>query len=139
MSTWAFRTIICPAAQVSLAQMLFEAAAEGDAGKGMLTTPLSPTGGLPATHYVSSGGIYSEFADLLPLTTIEQIDDAPVESTRPGQVETVEAMCAAKGITLPAGTIGALFSALDVTDVEQIDTFAAMARLGLQMVQEVGA
>ena len=40
---------------------LCEAAAEGDAGKGMFTTGLSPDGTEPASHYISSGPIANEF------------------------------------------------------------------------------
>jgi len=71
MATWTHRTIIVPAAFQQLAQALCEAAAEGAAGKGMFTTALSATGALPATHYISSGYIFDDFAALLPLTTVE--------------------------------------------------------------------
>lgn len=123
------RVIIVPAEFQQLAQGLCEAAAEGDAGKGMFTTGLSPTGELPATHYISSGPIAAEFGDLLPLTTF---DEDGVPTTRPGDVATVEAIASQAGIDLPAGTIAALFNAIDVTEQEP---FAAMARLGLQIVQ----
>ena len=43
-----------------------------------------------------------------------------------------EAIAAQAGITLPAGTIAALFEAIDVTEQEP---FTAMARLGVQIVQ----
>lgn len=123
------RTIIVPAAFQQLAQGLCEAAAEGDAGKGMFTTGLSPTGELPATHYISSGPIAAEFGNLLPLTTF---DEDGVPTTRPGDVATVEAIASQAGINLPEGTIAALFSAIEVTEQEP---FAAMARLGVQIVQ----
>jgi len=71
MATWTHRTIIVPAAFQQLAQALCEAAAEGAAGKGMFTTGLSETGTGPATHYISSGYIFDDFAALLPLTTVE--------------------------------------------------------------------
>jgi len=44
-----------------------------------------------------------------------------------------EAIADQAGITLPAGTIAALFAAIDVTEQEP---FTAMARLGLVMAQE---
>ncbi len=131
MSTYTHRTIICPAAFQQLAQALCAAAAEGDAGKGMLTTGLSETGTEPATHYISSGPIAAEFGDLLPLTSFDE-EGAP--TTRPGDVATVEAIAAQAGIDLPAGTIAALFAAIDVTEQEP---FTAMARTGLQIVQVV--
>ena len=123
------RVIIVPAAFQQFAQGLCEAAAEGDAGKGMFTTGLSATGELPATHYISSGPIANEFGDLLPLTSFDE-EGAP--TTRPGDVATVEAIADQAGITLPAGTIAALFAAIDVTEQEP---FTAMARLGVQIVQ----
>lgn len=129
MSTYTHRTIIVPAAFQQLAQALCEAIAEGDAGNGMFTTGLSATGALPATHYISSGPIAAEFGDLLPLTSF---DEEGVPTTRPGDVATVEAIADQAGITLPAGTIAALFAAIDVTEQEP---FTAMARLGVQIVQ----
>ena len=132
MSQYTHRTIICPAAFQQLAQGLCAAAAEGDAGAGMLTTGLSATGTEPATHYISSGPIYESLADLLPLTTVAYEEEDAAETTRPGDVATVEAIASQAGIDLPAGTIAALFAAIDVTEQEP---FTAMARLGLVMVQ----
>lgn len=129
MSQYTHRTIIVPAAFQQLAQGLCAAAAEGDAGKGMFTTGLSETGTEPATHYISSGPIAAEFGDLLPLTSFDAEGEP---TTRPGDVATVEAIADQAGITLPAGTIAALFAAIDVTE---LDPWAAMARLGVQIVQ----
>lgn len=129
------RTIIVPAAFQALAQALCEAAAEGDAGKGMFTTGLSATGALPATHYISSGYIFDDFAALLPLTTVEpSTDDGEPDmvTERPGNVAFVEGLAAQAGITLPAGTVAGLFDALDVSEQ---GPFEAVARLGLVMVQ----
>jgi len=132
MNTYTHRTIILPAAYQQLAQALCEAAAEGDAGKGMFTTGLSADGAEPASHYISSGPIYESFADLLPLTTVEYEQEDSAETTRPGNVEVVEAIALQAGFTLPPGTIAALFDAIDVTE---LGPWAAMARLGLVMVQ----
>ena len=129
MSTYTHRTIIVPAAFQQLAQGLCEAAAEGDAGAGMFTTGLSADGTEPASHYISSGPIAAEFGDLLPLTTF---DEEAQSTTRPGDVATVEAIADQAGITLPAGAIAALFDAIDVTE---LDPWAAMARLGMQIAQ----
>jgi len=131
MSEYTHRTMIVPAAFQQLAQGLCEAAAEGDAGKGMFTTGLSADGTEPATHYISSGPIATEFGDLLPLTSF---DEEGQSTTRPGDIATVEAIADQAGITLPAGTIAALFEAIDVTEQEP---FTAMARTGLQIVQVV--
>lgn len=132
MSEYTHRTIIVPAAFQQLAQGLCEAAAEGDAGKGMFTTGLSADGTEPASHYISSGYIYESFADLLPLTTVAYEDENTTETTRPGNVEVVESIALQAGFTLPPGTIAALFDAIDVSEQ---GPFEAMARLGLVMVQ----
>ena len=133
MATWTHRTIIVPAAFQQLAQGLCAAAAEGDAGKGMFTTGLSATGALPATHYISSGYIFDDFAALLPLTTVTQTvngegEVSTTETTRPGNVHMVEGLAAQAGITLPPGTIAALFDAIDVTE---LGPWNAMELLGL--------
>lgn len=127
--SYTHRVIIVPAAFQQLAQGLCEAAAEGDAGKGMFTTGLSETGTELATHYISSGPIYESLADLLPLTTF---DEEGHPTTRPGDVATVEAIATQAGIALPAGMIAALFDAIDVTEQEPS---TAMARLGVEIVQ----
>lgn len=138
MSQYTHRTMIVPAAFQQLAQGLCAAAAEGDAGAGMFTTGLSETGTEPATHYISSGYIFDDFAALLPLTTVTQTaneEGEATETTRPGNVPVVEGLAAQAGITLPPGTIAALFDAIDVTELEP---WAAMVRLGLRIVvQEV--
>jgi len=139
MPNWAHRTIIAPAAFQQLAQALCEAAAEGAAGEGMFTTALSATGALPATHYISSGYIFDDFAALLPLTTVEpSTDDGDPDmvTERPGNVAFVEGLAAQAGITLPAGTVAGLFDALDVSEQ---GPFEAVARLGLVMVQSLAA
>ena len=133
MSQYTHRTIIVPAAFQQLAQGLCAAAAEGDAGAGMFTTGLSAPGALPATHYISSGPIYESLADLLPLTTVAYEEDDAAETTRPGNVPVVEGLAAQAGITLPPGTIAALFYAIDVTE---LGPWAAMARMGVTVVQE---
>lgn len=132
MSEYTHRTIIVPAAFQQLAQGLCAAAAEGDAGAGMFTTALSATGALPATHYISSGPIYESLADLLPLTTVAYEEEDTAETTRPGNVEAVEAIATQAGFTLPPGTIAALLAASDVTEQ---DPQVVIDRLGLVMVQ----
>ncbi len=136
MSEYTHRTIIVPAAFQQLAQGLCEAAAEGDAGAGMFTTGLSATGALPATHYISSGYIFDDFAALLPLTTVEPSTEGGEPYTvteRPGNVPFVEGLATQAGITLPPGTIAALFDAIDVME---LGPWAAMEWLGLRIAQE---
>lgn len=121
---WTRRTMIVPAAVVTQARAMAEAAS-GPAGAGMWTTALSPTGQAPATHYISAGQIEQQFADLMPLTTF---DEDGVPSTAPGQYAVI---AAATGV--PVEQVQALLEACDVTEQEP---FTAMARLGVELVQE---
>lgn len=57
-----FRTYLCPTAIVTTAQA---AAAQYAGGEGMFTTPCSPTGQMPATHYISSGFVTHDIDDTL--------------------------------------------------------------------------
>lgn len=110
---WTSRTIIVPAPFVEAARMACEALA-GAGGAGMYTVPLSPTGELPATHWVSSGAIDQEFADLLATPAA------------------LSAVATAAGLD-PAPLL-AIVAASDIADlaVEPID--ATLARLGLQII-----
>jgi hypothetical protein len=62
MSTYVHRVMVVPASLVDLCRQL---AASFESGSGMFMTALSPTGQAPATHYISSGSIWEQFADLL--------------------------------------------------------------------------
>lgn len=57
------RTVIIPAAYIAKARIM--GAELTPAGAGMYLSGLSASGALPATHYVSSGMIRTEFAVLL--------------------------------------------------------------------------
>ena len=50
-----------------------------------------------------------------------------------------EAIAAQAGITLPAGTIAALFDAIDVTDVYEVGPRERLAQLGLAIITEEAA
>lgn len=106
---WTHRTIIVPDLVVVPARMACEALA-GAGGSGMYQTPLSPTGELPATHWISSGLIEQDFADLLAnpdaVATQAGLDPAPLV---------------------------AIVAASDITD-EPAE--AALARRGLQLITE---
>ena len=56
--------MVVPAATVEATREACAALA-GAGGANMFNVPLSPTGELPATHWVSSGLIEQEFADVL--------------------------------------------------------------------------
>ena len=127
------RTFIVPAAVVGMARAMCEGLA-GAAGAGMFITELSATGSAPATHFVSSGPISDDMAALLPLTTVTQdADGNAIVSTAPGDPAYVVELAAQAGITVTVEQVAGLLAAVDVSDQEG---FAALARLGLQMVRE---
>lgn len=127
MTHYVNRCLIAPAAYTPLARALCNGLAPGDSGSGMLATPLSINGALPATHFISAGMIEDAFSALLPLTAFDGEGNA---TTAPGQPETIVAL--AKGaVTLAQAK--ALMAAIDVTEQEP---FAALDRLGLKLVQE---
>jgi len=119
-----FRTIIIPAQTAPAARAL--AAALDAAGVGMWTTPLSPTGQLPATHFISSGMLGTTFVDLLPLND-------PELPQSPGMPEFVATMASQVGIDITEEQVTALFTVADSTCQ---DPHQAMARLGLQIISE---
>lgn len=96
MTAWTHRTMIVPAALAPLARQL-AAGIAGESGQGMWQTPLSATGAAPATHYISAGLVWPEFAALLTdpqaivarsggavdLATAQALASASVVSTDP--------------------------------------------------------
>lgn len=125
---WAYRCLIVTASQAELARVLCATLA-GPGGAGMFTTPLSPTGKEPATHFISSGLLDEQFAQLLPLIEFPA-DAEPV--IYPGQPELIAQMASAQGMAVTPEEVQALLAASDVTEQE---AFTALARLGLQIVQ----
>jgi hypothetical protein len=67
-----FQTIIVTAAEAPAARAK---AAETSGGEGMFTTALSPTGLLPATHYISSG--FMPEVITMSLTAADMTPDDP--------------------------------------------------------------
>lgn len=126
--SWVHRCLIVPAEHAELARVLCATLA-GPGGAGMFTTPLSPTGQEPVTHYISSGAIEEPFAQLLPLTEFPA-DAEPV--IYPGQPDLVTQMATAQGMAVTPEEVQALLAASDVTEQE---AFTALARLGLQITQ----
>lgn len=118
MNNWTYRCLIVPDDQVVFARAL-SATVAGSAGAGMWTTPLSPTGAEPATHWISAGLISQDFAALLPL------------GDEPGNAALVAELATANGMETTAEQVQALF---DVADVTEEESHTAMARLGLVMV-----
>ena len=108
---WVHRTIIVPNAHVDIARAACEHLA-GAGGSGMYTTPLSPNGALPATHYISSGLIEDTFAALL------------------ADPELLSAVAGQSGLD-PAP----LLAAVAVADITDEPADVALARLRLQLCQ----
>jgi hypothetical protein len=116
---WTYRCLIVPDAQVAFARDL-SATVAGPAGAGMWTTPLSPTGAEPVTHWISAGLIGEDFANLLPF------------GDNPGNAALVAELATANGMETNAEQVQILFDDSDITEEESHE---AMARLGLMMVQ----
>ncbi len=112
-----------------MTQHAIETTLAGPGGSGMFTTPLSPTGQEPATHYISAGAVEEPFAQLLPLTEFPA-DAEPV--IYPGQPDLVTQMATAQGTDITLEQVQALLNASDVSEQE---AFTALARLGLQIAQ----
>ena len=108
------RTIIVPFSITSTCQSLSEALS-GEAGKGMWTTGLSPTGAEPATHFISTGMISDEFAAMI------------------ASPDTMFAACEAAGLPVTLAKCEGILGKADVSDEEP---FFAIARLGLILVQK---
>ena len=126
------RTIIVPKAKQALSQSLC-AGLSPNGGQGMFIVGLSASGNAPATHYISSGPISDEMAALLPCKSVTTDAQGNQQTTTtPGMPEAVPALAAKAGITATKTQINALYAAIDVSDQEP---FAALARLGLKMVQ----
>jgi len=116
MTDWIHRTFVAPAAIVEAARNI--ASCVHPAGHGMFSTPLSPTGMFPATHYISSGRV--EDVWLTPLSDPAILYAAAQQGA------------ADQGIVLTATQEDAarLLTEGDITGEEG---FAVMARLGLMM------
>ena len=98
----------------------------------MFTTPLSPTGEAPATHYISAGMIEEPFADILPLTSVTYDEEGmPSIETRPGDIALTVQLAADAGLPITEAEVSALLAAVDVSDQVAED---ALARLGLKII-----
>ena len=126
--SWVHRCMIVPTKHVELARYLCATLA-GDGGSGMFTTALSATGQDPATHYISSGLIESDFADLLPLIELPADADPVIH---PGQPDLITQMATDQGMGVTVDEVLALLASVDVTEQPPTD---ALDRLGLQIVQ----
>ena len=126
---WTHRSILVAASQRDLAAQLCSTLA-GPGGSNMFTTPLSPSGAEPATHYISSGLIEDNFAALLPLDAM--VDDVWTRISDGMAQMVVDLYNEAKPDTpITLAQVGAVFAGSDVSEQEPL---VAMARLGLQIV-----
>lgn len=127
--SWVHRCMIVPTGNVDLARKLCETLA-GPGGAGMFTTALSATGDDPATHYISSGLIESDFADLLPLIEFPADADPVIH---PGQPDLITQMATDQGMGVTVDEVQALLASVDVTEQPPTD---ALDRLGLRLSAE---
>ena len=118
--SWVHRCMIVPVDHVDLARSLCATLA-GEGGSGMFTTPLSPTGDYPPTHWISSGLIEDAFADLLPL------------SSTPGQPDVVHSLALQSGMSVSVDDVTRLLAAVDVSEEPPAE---ALGRLGLALSNE---
>ena len=126
-----FRTLILPA---SVAPVGREIASLAGGGDGWWTTPLSASGKDPATHFISTGLIPTQIAQMLPLQTWEQNDTGAWVKTAstPGQAQAVHGFLQQRGVTFcTLAQIEAMMAAADITEQPP---FVAMARFGLKIV-----
>lgn len=126
-----FLTLIVTAAHVDLARDL--AASFGPGGAGMWTTPLSASGAEPASHFVSSGMLPAEFADMVPTQTWEQDEDGnwTMTASTPGNPAAVYAVAQQQGVQC---TLEEVEDALNSSDVTAQPPFVAFDRLGLKII-----
>lgn len=125
-----FLTLIVTASHVDLARNL--AASFGPGGAGMWTTPLSASGAEPATHYVSTGMLPAEFADMVPTQTWEQIDGLwTMTGSTPGNPAAVYYVAQQQGVEC---TLSEVEDTLISSDVTAQPPFVTFGRLGLQII-----
>lgn len=113
---WKHKTLIVSEACAPTARMLCEMLA-GAGGSNMFQTALSADGTEPATHYVSSGPIEAQFADLLE-----------------SGAENIHAVVTAAGIDVPLEAVQQIMACADISDDP---AEVAFERMGLQLVTEV--
>ena len=98
----------------------------------MFTTPLSSTGEVPPTHFISAGLIGAPFADLLPLTSVTYGEGGtPSTGIRPGNVALTAQLAGDAGLPITEAEVSAMLAAVDVSDQAAED---ALARLGLKII-----
>jgi hypothetical protein len=129
-----YRNMIVTAEEAPLARLVCSTLG-GLPYEGMFEIGLSPTGDELATHYISSGGVSEGFANLVPFTVWAQEGDPPewVEvSHDPGKPVKTYELCLQAGLEVKLQDIEVMYASADVTAE---NPWAAMARMGLQLVR----
>jgi len=110
MTTWTHRALILPDAITPSCRALAAQVLGEAPASGMWITGLSPTGAAPATHWISVGLIWESFAEML---------------------SSPEALSEGAGISIAQAEV-----ILGMADISEDAPADALARLGLQLVQE---
>lgn len=123
------RTLIVPLALRDMAQAWCSLLA-GEAAEGMFSRECAPASTpTVSTAAIAAGPISVTFADLLPCTSYTtDANGESVATTRPGDVATVVALAASKGLPLSTEQVAGMFAAIYVTDE---NPYSALARLDL--------
>ena len=136
---WVYRCMVVRAEDVVVARTIAEGISPV-AGAGMWPIPVSPDGNAPATHYWDAGSIGPEWGPMLPLKTWELVVDEQhpegvwtQTATYPGEPATLWAACQQYQIPVTEQQVLDLYAHSDVTEQEPQ---LALARLGLQQVQQ---
>lgn len=146
MTGYTHRVMIVPAAYAPMARALASVAGPAGSGMGMWETMLSPNAGKPPTHYISTGQIWQQFADIMPVhdgeiwdaeqAALPAEDHAPI-TQRPidsdGHPEIVVALAAQAQMPVTLAQVQALFVACRVYTCPWQK---AVKHLGLQPVVE---
>ncbi len=133
-----YRNLVVPADQAPLARLI-AATLDPVNCSDMFTTGLSPTGDEPATHYISSGGISEGFAQLVPFSVWSWQQPNPDQPGQwweteyiPGHPAKTFELCIQAGLKVTLEAIEVMYASADVTAE---NPWAAMARMGLQLVR----
>lgn len=127
-------TMILPAEHAPLARAL-AAFLAGPPGDGLWVTGLSAEGSEPATHYVSSGPVGTEFE---PMLTDAQAMYAAVQAAAEGGMESPLSNPEGDPRAVTQADCEALVAAAEVVYLEDEGPHDTFERLGLKLVQEQG-
>ena len=125
---WVRRCFIVTAANLAYVKSLCPSLA-GPEYAGMWPSAISPTGVIPATHYIEEGCWKDTMMALLPFSTVNAVGVKTLQT--PGNAAFVAAAATANGMPTTTLIVQAMFDASDITDQPP---FVAMARLGLQII-----